>query len=183
MGVLLSYCLIDNIFSSNHRNEHISGIFSSVISDHQMYFTSILSKYTQFKRHSKFITKQSSYNLDLFSRYFEDSLNNATFNKKHDADPNDNYSILKSALSHSHKLAFTKKVRTIKITYYKRQEKRISICLLRIKIISLKLYYLLSQIACTALHTINTYFESISIQNEVLRFQIVIISLLLLLMI
>ena len=93
--------LIHKIVSSNHRNELIYGFFSSVISDHQIYITSVLYKYTQFKRHSKFTTKQNSHNLDLFSRYYEDSLNNATFNQKHDANSNNNYSILESALSHS----------------------------------------------------------------------------------
>ena len=52
--------LIENISSNNHRNKRISGLFSTVILYRQMYFTYILSKYTQFKRHSKFITKQKA---------------------------------------------------------------------------------------------------------------------------
>ena len=52
--------LIENISSNNHRNKRISGLFSTFISDRQMYLTYILSKYTQLKRHSKFITKQKA---------------------------------------------------------------------------------------------------------------------------
>ena len=98
--------LIDNVFSN--ATDLFSGVLSSHISDHQMYFTSSTLD-SSFKNHlPKFIQKPFSMDICLnrFRIEVEHSINNDIFNTSVEKSPTEKYDILEKLLVNCHKTAF-----------------------------------------------------------------------------
>ena len=98
--------LIDNVFSN--ATDLFSGVLSSHISDHQMYFTSSTLD-NSFKNHlPKFIQKPFSMDICLnrFRIEVEHSINNDIFNTSVEKSPTEKYDILEKLLVNCHKTAF-----------------------------------------------------------------------------
>ena len=105
--------LIDNIFTNNSE-KMFSGMLSSHISDHQMYFTSLSFNTFPNTHIPKFIQKPLSMDICLnrFSEAVENKLNNDIYNNYNQFTPDENYDKLEKVLLDSHKIAFiTKTVR------------------------------------------------------------------------
>ena len=106
--------LIDNTITNNIDNNHISGVLTRKISDHQMNFCMINDKRTAANNKGKFIEveKNNGNAVENFQNYLSEKNIIAKLDHNIRSDPNANYDILFAELANAKQLHMpTKRVK------------------------------------------------------------------------